>query len=201
MTFLWVEHLEERGQKGERWVLKEPEAKFLNQHAHANVINSLCTLEIIYISVFFLSSLHNLIAERLKILSEDFITEARSGQWLLRHDISLWGQQQRHCTDSPSCVLVGRFLSIPERAVAVTESSVSTPLALQKAPWELQRHSFSNSTCCHLMEVRVKFTCWDHTRFSSYISSLTDWKVTGFWIIVSYLNALMIILHNTKPTT
>lgn len=52
MTFLWVEHLEERGQKGERWVLKEPETKFLNKHAHANVINSLCTLEIIYISLF-----------------------------------------------------------------------------------------------------------------------------------------------------
>lgn len=107
---------------------------------------------------FFLSSLHNLSAERLKILSEDFITGAKSGQWLLRHDISLWGQQQRHCADSPSRILVVRFFSIPERAVAVTESSVSTPLALQKALWEHQRRSFSNSTCCHLMEVGVRLT-------------------------------------------
>lgn len=148
---------------------------------------------------FFLSSLHNLSAERLKILSEDFITGTKSGQWLLRHDISLWGQQQQHCADSPSCILVVRFFSIPERAVAVTESSVSTPLALQKALWENQRHSFSNSTCCHLMEVGVRFP--EITQDTHLVSSVTEKPHDSELLSYIWMHWLTLILHNKKHTT
>lgn len=55
-------------------------------------------------------------------------------------------QQQPRCTDSLTCVLVGRFLNIPERAVAVTESSVSAPLNLQKAPSDTQLLKFHRLT-------------------------------------------------------
>lgn len=112
-----------------------------------------------------------------------YVKISQQKQGLLRHDISLWGQQQQHCTDSPGYVLVGRFLSIPERAVAGTESPVSTPLELQKAPRERERHSFSNSTCCCLKEVGVRFTCWDHTRYSQFILCFITYRLKSHVIL------------------
>lgn len=53
---------------------------------------------------------------------------------LWRH-ISRRDNKQPHCPHRLTCVLVGRFLSIPESAVTVTESSVSAPVELQKKPY------------------------------------------------------------------
>lgn len=46
------------------------------------------------------------------------------------------GQQEPHCADSLTCVLVGKFLSIPESAVAVTKSSVFGTPETSKTSWE-----------------------------------------------------------------
>lgn len=56
-----------------------------------------------------------------------------------------WGQQRPHCVESLTCVLVGRFLSIPESAVAVTGSFVSAPLK-QDHPMGETLPCFPNST-------------------------------------------------------
>lgn len=160
-------------------------------YIHTPSINSLCTLEVAYISLSP-SPPHSLSAER--FLSEDFITGARFSQWLLRHDI--FSED-----NSNGIVPTAQVVSLLGDSSAFLKELSLWLKALFQHPWHFKKLCRSlRGTASQIPHVVTSWR-WEWSLPAEVTQDIrlmfnhlwTEWKVSWFWIILSGIKALIII--------